>query len=207
MWGLHIMFLQRVFYLLKFIQKPKNEKRMRKMMLAAMCCLLMLGSCARRAPKQGAPGDGQCQCGCPGCCCNKGQQPGQPGPQCGNQPGGPQGPQGPMGPCPDMQKWAQFDKMNDQQKKEFLKKEKAAVDKQENDLKTKWANFDKLSVGEQQQLIMMKEHQMGPMGGPCGPNGGSCCQPGQGKPQGPSGCGAHPQENPHCQPGSQPQGK
>ena len=45
------------------------------------------------------------------------------------------------------------------------------------------ANFDKLSVGEQQQLIMMKEHQMGPMGGPCGPNGGSCCQPGQGKPQ------------------------
>lgn len=180
---------------------------MRKMMLAAMCCLLMLGSCARRAPKQGAPGDGQCQCGCPGCCCNKGQQPGQPGPQCGNQPGGPQGPQGPMGPCPDMQKWAQFDKMNDQQKKEFLKKEKAAVDKQENDLKTKWANFDKLSVGEQQQLIMMKEHQMGPMGGPCGPNGGSCCQPGQGKPQGPSGCGAHPQENPHCQPGSQPQGK
>ena len=98
---------------------------MRKMMLAAMCCLLMLGSCARRAPKQGAPGDGQCQCGCPGCCCNKGQQPGQPGPQCGNQPGGPQGPQGPMDPCPDMQKWAQFDKMNDQQKKEFLKKEKA----------------------------------------------------------------------------------
>jgi hypothetical protein len=106
-----------------------------------------------------------------------------------------------------MQKWAQFDKMNDQQKKEFLKKEKAAVDKQENDLKTKWANFDKLSVGEQQQLIMMKEHQMGPMGGPCGPDGGSCCQPGQGKPQGPSGCGAHPQEAPHCQPGSQPQGK